>query len=81
MGWIGCVRCEKFRYEFVERTFAIIAPVQPVLHEASCSNETIQNAPKHYEMQQYMSLGSNGVGSGAFVAKNSDATLWHELLH
>ena len=62
MGWIGCVRCEKFRCNFVARTFALIAPVQPVLHQASCSNETIQNAPKHYEMQQYMSLGSNGVG-------------------
>ena len=57
MGWIGCVRCEKFRCDFVARTFALIAPVQPVLHQASCSNETIQNAPKHYETQQYMSLG------------------------
>ena len=44
------------------KTFALIAPVQPVLHQASCSYETIQNAPKHYETQQYMSLGSNGVG-------------------
>ena len=52
----------KFRCDFVARTFALIAPVQPVLQQASCSNETIQNAPKHYEMQQYMSLGSNGVG-------------------
>ena len=61
MGSFGCVRCEKFRCDFVARTFAIIAPVQPILHQALCSNETIQNAPKHYEMQQYMSLGSNGV--------------------
>ena len=59
MGWIGCVRCEKFLCDIVARTFALIAPVQPVLHQASCSNVTIQNAPKHYEMQQYMSLGSN----------------------
>jgi hypothetical protein len=43
------------------RTFAIVAPVQPVLHQVSCSNETIPNAPKHYEMHQNMSLGSNGV--------------------
>ena len=48
-GWIGCVRCEKFQCDFVARTFALIAPVQPILHQASCSNETIQNAPKHYE--------------------------------
>ena len=60
MGWIRCVHCEKFRCDFVARTFALIAPVQPVLHQASCSNKTIQNAPKHYEMQQYK--GSNGVG-------------------
>ena len=62
MGWIGCVHFEKFRCDFVARTFALIAPVQPVLHQASCSNVTIQNAPKHYEMQQYKSLGSNAVG-------------------
>ena len=62
MGWIGCVRCEKFWSDFVARTYALIAPVQPILYQASCSNETIQNAPKHYETQQYMSLGSNGVG-------------------
>src|SRR6185437_673790 len=62
MGWIGCVRCEKLRRDFVARTFALIAPIQPVLHQDSCSNETVQNAPKHYETQQYMSLGSNGVG-------------------
>ena len=58
----GCVRCEKFRCDFVARNFALIAPVQSVLHRASGSNETIQNAPKHYETQQYMSLGFNGVG-------------------
>ena len=51
----------KFQCDFVARTFALIAPVQPVLHWALCSNKTIQNAPKHYEMQQYMSSRSNGV--------------------
>ena len=100
------------------------------------SNQMVPNAPKWYETQQNLSLGSNGVdrvrslpkiltrlrgsnfctssdcfatsfvrqpkgtectrivrnapkrqfwvllgGSGAFVAKNSDATSWHELLH
>jgi hypothetical protein len=62
MGWIRYVRCEKFCCDFVAKTFALIAPVQPVLHQASCSNETIQNAPKPCETQQYISLGSNGVG-------------------
>ena len=45
MGWIACVRCQKFRCEFVARTFALIALVQPISHRVSCSNETIQNAP------------------------------------
>src|SRR6185312_7808352 len=32
MGWIRCVRCEKFRRDFVARTFAL---VRPVLHRVS----------------------------------------------
>ena len=43
------------------RTFALIAPIHPVLHRVSCSYETIPNAPKHYETHQNMSLGSNGM--------------------
>ena len=61
MGWIGCVRCEKSWCDFVARTFALIAPFQPVLHRVSWSYETIPNAPKHYETHQNMSLESNGV--------------------
>ena len=41
--------------------FSVMAPVQPKLHRFSQSNETIPNAPKHYETHQNMSLGSNGV--------------------
>jgi len=61
MGWIGCVRCEKSRCDFVEQSFALIALINPVLHRVSCSYEMIPNATKHYEMHQNMSLGSNGV--------------------
>ena len=61
MGWIRCVRCEKFRHTFVARTFALIAPVHTVLHRVSCSYEMIPNVTKHYERLQNMSLGSNGV--------------------
>ena len=43
------------------RTSALIAPVQPILHRVLCSNETLKNAPKYYEMRQNMSLGPNGV--------------------
>src|SRR6185312_14803959 len=32
MGWIRCVRCEKFRRDFVARTFAL---VRPLLHQVS----------------------------------------------
>ena len=133
MGWIGCIRCEKFLRDFVSQTFAL---VRPVLHRVSCGNQTVPNAPKWYKTHQNVSLGSNGldsvsslhkiltplrgtnfctssarfassfvrqpsspectqivrnapkrqfwvqlVGLGAFVAKNSDATSFHELLH
>ena len=61
MGWISCVRCEKFQCDFVEKTFALIAPVQPVLHQALCSNKILPNTHKHYETHTNMSLGSNGV--------------------
>ena len=60
MGWMGCVGCEKLQCDFVARTFALSAPVHPVLHQV-CSYETIPNAPKHYETHQNMSLGSNGL--------------------
>ena len=36
--------------------------------------QTVQNAPKYQIRVQWG-------GCGAFVAKNSDATSWHELLH
>jgi len=36
--------------------------------------QIVRNTPKRQFRVQW-------VGSGAFVAKNSDATLWHELLH
>ena len=64
MGWIGCVRCEKFQNDFMAQTCAWIAPVQPVLHRVSCSNETLPNAPKHYEMHQKWVYGPMGwIGS------------------
>ena len=65
---------QKTGLDFVARTFALIAPVQPISHRVSCSNETIQNAPIHEFRVQWG-------GSGAFIAKNPDAISWHELLH
>jgi hypothetical protein len=50
-----------------------MAPVQPVLHRFSCSNETVRNAPKHEFWVQWS-------GPGAFVAKNFNANLFSELV-
>ena len=80
MGWIGCVRCEKSRRDIVARTFALITPVDPVLHRVSGSYETIPNASQHYATHQNMSLGSN-VADWMRLLKNPDVTSWHELLH
>ena len=81
MGWIECVLCEKFRCDFMTQTCALIAPVQPVLHRVSCSHETLTNAPKHYENAPKHEFRVQWGGSHAFVAKNSDASSWHEQLH
>jgi hypothetical protein len=51
-----------------------MVPVQPVLHRVSCTNETVRNIPKHEFCIQWS-------GSGAFVAKNFDATSFSELVH
>jgi hypothetical protein len=63
------------------QTCALIAPVQPILLRVSCSNETLTNAPKHYENAPKHEFRVQWGGSRVFVAKNSDAILWHELLH
>ena len=57
MGWIGCVRCEKFQRDFVART---VAPVDPFCTE-SCRAENGPKCTQQYETHQNMSLGSNGV--------------------
>ena len=80
-GGLGAFVAKKSLRDFVARTFALIAPVHTVLHRLSCSYETITDEHKHYETYQNMSLGSNGCGLGAFVAKNPDMTSWHEILH
>ena len=51
-GRIGCVHSEKFWCDFMARTCALIAPVQPVCTE-------FRDAPKHYVTHQNMSLWSN----------------------
>ena len=58
---LRCVPCKKFKCDIVARTFALIAPVQYVLQQVSCSYETIPNAPKYYKMHRNIGIGSNGV--------------------
>ena len=70
MWWIGCVRCEKSRCDFVAQTFALIAPVHPVLHRVSWSYKTIPNAPKHNTTHRNMSLESNGVDCVRFCKQS-----------
>ena len=65
----GGLGYEKSRRDFVARTFALIAPVDPVLHWVSYGYETIPNAPNLYATHQNMSLGSNGVDWMLLVRK------------
>jgi hypothetical protein len=50
-----------------------MAPVRLVLHQLTCSNETVRNTPKHEFWVQWR-------GSGAFVAKYFDATSFSEFV-
>jgi hypothetical protein len=50
-----------------------MAPIRPVLHRLSCSNETIRNATKYEFWVQWSE-------SGAFVAKKANATSFRELV-
>ena len=61
MVWITSIRCDKLWHDFVAQTFTLIAPVWRVLHQVSCSSETVANAPKWKETHQNMRLGSNGM--------------------
>src|SRR6185503_14644273 len=77
MGCIGCVRCKKFRLDFVARTFAL---VRPVLHEFRKATKQSRMLPNHTNAPKRQFRVQWG-GSGVFVAKNSDSTSGHELLH
>ena len=55
MGRIECVCCEKLQRDFVSRSYALIAPVHPILHRVH------PNAPKDYETLKKKSVGFDGV--------------------
>jgi hypothetical protein len=50
-----------------------MAPVQPMLPQLSCANETVRNAPKYEFLVQWS-------GSGAFISKNFEATSLRKLV-
>ena len=57
MGWIGCVCCEKFRRDFVARTFALVRPFCTEF----CKATKWSRCNQMYKTHQNVSLGSNGV--------------------
>jgi len=71
---IKCVDCEKLQRDFVAQTFALVALVLSILQQVSCSYETIPNAPKYYETDRSISLGSNGADWVCSLRKNLRAT-------
>ena len=79
MGRVRSLR--KIQCDLMAQTCPLTAPVQHVLHQVSCSNETLTNAPKHYENAPKQEFRVQWGGSRAFIAKNSDVSSWHELLH
>src|SRR6185437_9584129 len=78
MGWIGCVRCKKFRRDLMhellqERSARFPQSFVRQPNDPECT-QIVRKTPKRQFRVQWG-------GSGVFVAKNSDTTLWHELLH
>ena len=64
-GTNSCINCTKLAH---------FAPSFVQLRNGSKCTQTERNAPKHEFRVQWC-------GSGAFVAKNSSAKSWHEILH
>ena len=71
VNWLRSLH--KIPRDFVSQNFVLTAAVRYVLHQVSCSYETIINAPKYCETDQNISLGSYR----AFVTKNPDVTSCH----
>ena len=60
MGWIRCVRCEKFRCDFVARTFALIAQFNPFctkLRAVTKQSKMHPNTTKRTNTWVYGSMG------------------------
>jgi len=68
-GGLVAFIAKKSQCDFVARTFALIAPLQYVLQQVSCSCETIPNAPKYYKTDRNISLGSNWLDGVRWLRK------------
>ena len=78
MGWIGCVRREKNPTQHRGTNFCTSSA------RFALSFVWQPNGPKWIQMVRNAPQQEFKVpwgGSGAFVAENSDASSWHELLH
>ena len=76
MGWITCVAKNSDAtswHELLHQLGLFCTEFRNSTKRSQCP-KIIRNAPKHEFWVQWG-------GSGAFIAKNSDATSWHELLH
>ena len=79
MGWTRCFGCTTVRHDLVARTFfsngssptQIASSFVQKRNDPKCT-QTLRNSPKHES-------GIQWGGLGAFVAKKSDMTSWHEL--
>ena len=81
MVWIRCVRSDTFRRDFVARTFALIAPEWPICTKFSAVTKRSQMHPNITKNETKHEFKAPWCVSGEFLAKSSDATSWHELLH
>ena len=60
-GGIGAFVAKIYNMTSWHELYSLIALVQPKFYRVSYSNETIPNAPKHYETHRNMYLWSNAV--------------------
>ena len=76
-GGPGAFVAKMFDMTSWQKLFSLITPVQPKFNRVSQSNETVPDAPKHYETHQEFRVQWSR--PGAFVVKMFDTTSWHEL--
>ena len=81
MGVDQLYSLRKIRTRLRGMNFTLIAPVQPILHRVSCSNEMVPNACKHYKNTTKDEFRVQWGGLDVFILKTADAISWHELLH